>query len=319
MPGDMVRAENFLIGAMGSLLLARPVTCVKGQGQAAVSWTRAVAVTCPLALGGGSNCALKLKFQKLILPQDWDFTSCRPPFWWVCQGKSKIFQGTIWATNRTTPEFPKPDNSGVLWEKRRGGLSECVCIATMKTALTMLCAFLALATAHQGGECRGRGLAFGAPPRSTPADMLKDTVRDVKHTLETSKSPMRDLSRKYDKPLRSGAAGGVVGFVVARTARNSVMGAVKIGVLGAGVYLLAADMGYIGRDFALEEDVKGKVNRATEFLATGIDLNKDGKVDAEDGKALLRMFDRAQAAAAKSGSTATGVGVTAGALLGVLI
>ena len=207
----------------------------------------------------------------------------------------------------------------VLWEKRRGGLYFCVCIATMQTAFTMLCAFLALARAHQGGECRGRGLAFGAPPRSSPADMLKDTVRDVKYTLETSKDPMHDLSKKYEKPLRSGAAGGAVGFIVARTARNSVMGAVKIGVLGAGVYMLAADMGYIGRDLALEENVKGKVNRAKEFLATNMDLNKDGKFDSEDGKVLLRMLERAQDAAAKSGSAATGVGVTAGALLGVLL
>ena len=35
------------------------------------------------ALGGESNCAVKLKFQKLILNQDYDISSCRDPFWWV--------------------------------------------------------------------------------------------------------------------------------------------------------------------------------------------------------------------------------------------
>ena len=35
----------------------------------------------PPALGGAPNCAMKVKFQKLILNQYWDFLSCRPPFW----------------------------------------------------------------------------------------------------------------------------------------------------------------------------------------------------------------------------------------------
>ncbi|KAJ1479205.1 hypothetical protein T484DRAFT_1959404 [Baffinella frigidus] len=184
----------------------------------------------------------------------------------------------------------------------------------MKTALVLLFASLALAAAHQS-ECRGRGLAFGAP-RSGLADTLKDTAWDVKYTLETSKQPIRELRNKYDKPLRSGAAGGVVGYVVARTARNSVMGAVKVGLVGAGAYMLAADMGYIGRDLSMEEDVRDKVDRTTEFI-TGI-----SKLDAADGKELLNKglsaFDRAQSAAVKSGSLATFVGGTAGALLAVL-
>ena len=50
------------------------------------------------ALIGGPNCALKLKFQNVILDQDWDFSSFMQPFWEGLSGQSKIFQGTMWAT-----------------------------------------------------------------------------------------------------------------------------------------------------------------------------------------------------------------------------
>jgi len=55
----------------------------------------------PLALGGGPNCALKLKPQKLILLQDWEFLSCRHPlFAYPSNDKSNIFQALFGPPHR---------------------------------------------------------------------------------------------------------------------------------------------------------------------------------------------------------------------------
>ncbi|KAJ1494634.1 hypothetical protein T484DRAFT_1926882 [Baffinella frigidus] len=193
----------------------------------------------------------------------------------------------------------------------------------MRTALAFLWACLALSAVHRG-ECHG---GSSVAPRASLGDMLKDTARDVQHTLETSKQPILDLRIKYAKPLRSGAAGGVVGYVVARTARNGVMGAVKVGCVGVGAYLVAADLGYIGRDPSLEEVAKDKAQRAKAFLVKKaqnaqvlVPFTVQAKTEDVDAanEMLQGILDRAQSAAVKSGSFCTFVGGATGALLAVL-
>ena len=51
-------------------------------------------------LGGDSNCALQLESPKLIISGCAVSTFSRPSYLRFCQGKSKTFQGTIWATSQ---------------------------------------------------------------------------------------------------------------------------------------------------------------------------------------------------------------------------
>ena len=181
----------------------------------------------------------------------------------------------------------------------------------MKTALALLLASLALVAAHHG-EFRGRGLAFFPPrsslqhnlkdtapgvayhgrlrgtglaffaPRTSLQDMLKDTASDVKYILETSPEPLRVLTTKYNKELWSGATGGLVGYGITLVARKSAMGAVKIGFVGVAAYVVGVETGLFGRDRSLEEDVRGKAQRASNFFAREVERICIGLCDSKE-------------------------------------
>ena len=134
--------------------------------------------------------------------------------------------------------------------------------------------------AHHG-EFRGRGLAF-LTPRTILQDMLKDTASDVKNILETSPDPLRVITTKYNKQLWSGATGGLVGYGIALTARKSAMGAVKIGCVGVAAYVVGVETGLFGRDRSLEEDVRGKAQRASNFFAREVERICIGLCDSKE-------------------------------------
>ena len=92
-----------------------------------------------------------MKFQKCILPQEWEFLSCRDSFWRFREGKSKILQGIMWVASQ--------DRSRLIAQGRgfrpRGGRDWAPFMHPAPRLALLIVSTTALASGSGGGSAAG--------------------------------------------------------------------------------------------------------------------------------------------------------------------